>query len=148
MSFDPNLRLNLWPDRDEMRAVVNTVAARATVVMPGLAEGRLLTGHDDPEAIAKFYLRRRRAGSSDQAGRRGRPSLDRRRTRRLSPARSPSPRSTPSAPATALPPATSRLFSPAAACKNELIKAPPSAPWPPPGAATWPPCRSEKKSMP
>jgi sugar/nucleoside kinase (ribokinase family) len=56
VSFDPNLRLNLWPDRDEMRAIVNTVAAQATVVMPGLGEGRLLTGHDDPEAIANTYL--------------------------------------------------------------------------------------------
>ena len=56
VSFDPNLRLNLWPDRDEMRTVVNTFAARATVVMPGLREGRLLTGRDDPEAIARTYL--------------------------------------------------------------------------------------------
>jgi len=56
VSFDPNLRLNLWPDQDEMRAVINTVAARATVVMPGAGEGRLLTGHDEPEAIAKTYL--------------------------------------------------------------------------------------------
>ena len=56
VSFDPNLRLNLWPDRDEMRTVVNTFAARATVVMPGLGEGQLLTGHDNPEGIAKTYL--------------------------------------------------------------------------------------------
>jgi len=56
VSFDPNLRMNLWPDRDEMRAIVNTFAAHASVVMPGLAEGRLLTGHDDAEAIAKAYL--------------------------------------------------------------------------------------------
>ena len=56
VSFDPNLRLNLWPDRDEMRTVVNTVAAKANVIMPGLGEGRLLTGHDDAEAIAKTYL--------------------------------------------------------------------------------------------
>jgi sugar/nucleoside kinase (ribokinase family) len=56
VSFDPNLRLNLWPDRDEMRTVVNTFTAQATVVMPGLGEGRLLTGHDSPEDIAKTYL--------------------------------------------------------------------------------------------
>ena len=56
VSFDPNLRLNLWPDRDEMRTVVNTFAARATVVMPGLGEGQLLTDHDNPEGIAKTYL--------------------------------------------------------------------------------------------
>jgi sugar/nucleoside kinase (ribokinase family) len=58
VSFDPNLRLNLWPDADEMRGMINTVAARATVVMPGLAEGRLLTGASDPGEIAEFYLRR------------------------------------------------------------------------------------------
>jgi sugar/nucleoside kinase (ribokinase family) len=56
VSFDPNLRLNLWPNRDEMRAVINTVAARATVVMPGVGEARMLTGHDDPQTIAKTYL--------------------------------------------------------------------------------------------
>ena len=56
VSFDPNLRLNLWPDPDEMRAVINTVAGRATVVMPGAGEGRLLTGQDDPEGIGRAYL--------------------------------------------------------------------------------------------
>ena len=40
-----------------MRAVVNTVATRATVVMPGLAEGRLLTEASEPDDIAQFYLR-------------------------------------------------------------------------------------------
>ena len=56
VSFDPNLRLNLWPDRDEMREIVNSVAAQATIVLPGLGEGELLTGHSDPAAIADFYL--------------------------------------------------------------------------------------------
>lgn len=56
VSFDPNLRLNLWPDPNEMRTVINTIAGRASVVMPGAGEGRLLTGQDDPEAIAKAYL--------------------------------------------------------------------------------------------
>jgi sugar/nucleoside kinase (ribokinase family) len=57
VSFDPNLRLNLWPDRDEMLRILNTVAARARVVMPGIGEGRLLTGHEEPEAVADAYLR-------------------------------------------------------------------------------------------
>lgn len=56
VSFDPNLRLNLWPDRDEMRQVLAMVAARSTVVLPGLAEARLLTGCGSPEAIAEAYL--------------------------------------------------------------------------------------------
>jgi sugar/nucleoside kinase (ribokinase family) len=58
VSFDPNLRLNLWPDQQQMRGMINAVAARATVVMPGLAEGRLLTGANEPDGIAQFYLQR------------------------------------------------------------------------------------------
>jgi 2-dehydro-3-deoxygluconokinase len=147
VSFDPNLRLNLWADREEMRAVVNTIAARATVIMPGLAEGRLLTGASEPDDIAQFYLRRgvrqvviKLGAVALAAG----PPMG----RRCSPDCSLSHLSTPSEPATALPLATSRLFSPAAACKKELIKVLPSAHWSPRGAAIWPPCRSEKKSMP
>ncbi|HET6758364.1 MAG TPA: sugar kinase [Propionibacteriaceae bacterium] len=56
VSFDPNLRLNLWPDHEEMRTVINTVAERATVVMPGLEEARLLTDQLEPKDIAKAYL--------------------------------------------------------------------------------------------
>lgn len=56
VSFDPNLRPVLWPDRDEMLAVLNDLAAQADWVLPGIAEGRLLTGADDPEGIARHYL--------------------------------------------------------------------------------------------
>jgi sugar/nucleoside kinase (ribokinase family) len=56
ISFDPNLRLNLWPDPDEMRAAINGIAGRSTIVLPGLDEGKLLTGRPEPEAIADFYL--------------------------------------------------------------------------------------------
>lgn len=56
-SFDPNLRLHLFPDKEEMCAILNAVAARCTLVLPGLAEGQLLTGLDDPAEIAHFYLR-------------------------------------------------------------------------------------------
>ena len=56
-SFDPNLRLHLFPDREAMRDTLNAVAAACTIVLPGLAEGRLLTGEDDPTGIAGFYLR-------------------------------------------------------------------------------------------
>jgi 2-dehydro-3-deoxygluconokinase len=39
-----------------MRDIVNSVAARATLVLPGIGEGSLLTGHSEPQAIADFYL--------------------------------------------------------------------------------------------
>ncbi len=56
ISFDPNLRPSLWPDEATMRREINALAAQADWVLPGLAEGRLLTGHDDPADIADFYL--------------------------------------------------------------------------------------------
>ncbi|MGM1051999.1 MAG: sugar kinase [Pseudomonadota bacterium] len=58
ISFDPNLRPSLWPSEAEMRDTLNELAAKADWVLPGLAEGRLLTGQHSPEAIADFYLAR------------------------------------------------------------------------------------------
>lgn len=58
ISFDPNLRPSLWPSRDEMIDCLNRLAALSDWVMPGLEEGRLLTGCDSAEQIADFYLSR------------------------------------------------------------------------------------------
>ncbi|MGE8308064.1 sugar kinase [Pseudomonas protegens] len=56
VSFDPNLRPALWPSEALMIREINRLAALAHWVLPGLAEGRLLTGRDDPADIAAFYL--------------------------------------------------------------------------------------------
>ncbi len=58
IGFDPNLRPSLWPSREAMRETVNALAAEADWVLPGFEEGRLLTGRDTPEAIARFYRER------------------------------------------------------------------------------------------
>jgi 2-dehydro-3-deoxygluconokinase len=58
VSFDPNLRPRLWGSQAEMIETVNALAALSDLVMPGLAEGRLLTGCDDAAGIAGFYLAR------------------------------------------------------------------------------------------
>lgn len=58
LSFDPNLRPSLWRSQDEMVECLNRMALHSDWVLPGLAEGRLLTGRDSPEAIADFYLER------------------------------------------------------------------------------------------
>lgn len=58
VSFDPNLRPRLWASQGEMIATVNALAGLADLVMPGLAEGQLLTGCADAGAIADFYLAR------------------------------------------------------------------------------------------
>lgn len=56
VSFDPNLRPSLWPSQRQMITHINALAALADWVLPGLAEGQLLTGHQRPEDIAAFYL--------------------------------------------------------------------------------------------
>ena len=56
VSFDPNLRPSLWPNQQTMIREINALAGLADWVLPGLGEGRLLTGLDDPADIAAFYL--------------------------------------------------------------------------------------------
>jgi dehydrogluconokinase len=58
VSFDPNLRPSLWPNQTQMINEINELASLADWVLPGLAEGQLLTGYDDPADIAAFYLGR------------------------------------------------------------------------------------------
>ncbi len=58
VSFDPNLRPTLWATPELMREAINDLALRADWVLPGLDEGRLLTGETSPETIATFYRRR------------------------------------------------------------------------------------------
>ena len=58
VSFDPNLRPTLWATPGRMREAVNDLAACAHWVLPGLDEGRFLTGEDTAEGIARFYRRR------------------------------------------------------------------------------------------
>ena len=56
ISFDTNIRLSLWEDKTDMRETINRYAKNATIVLPGVGEGKILMGSDDPEEIADFYL--------------------------------------------------------------------------------------------
>lgn len=56
ISFDPNLRPTLWQSSEHMRQAINSLAVQADWVLPGLEEGRFLTGAQTPEDIARFYL--------------------------------------------------------------------------------------------
>lgn len=55
ISFDPNLRPQLWESEKVMVSTLNSLASCANTVLPGLAEGKILTGQDTPEGIAAFY---------------------------------------------------------------------------------------------
>jgi 2-dehydro-3-deoxygluconokinase len=56
VSFDPNLRPRLWHSSADMRDTVNRLAAQCDLVLPGLEEGRQLTGLSEPAQIAQHYL--------------------------------------------------------------------------------------------
>ncbi|MDB5945021.1 MAG: PfkB [Ramlibacter sp.] len=58
ISFDPNLRPTLWASPERMRGSINQLAAQADWVLPGLEEGRFLTGEQTPEGIARYYRQR------------------------------------------------------------------------------------------
>lgn len=58
ISFDTNLRPTLWSSTETMRHWINELAACADWVLPGIEEGLLLTGHDTPEGVARFYRER------------------------------------------------------------------------------------------
>ena len=55
LSFDPNLRPQLWPSREVMAEWLNEFAAQCDLFLPGVAEGKLLAGIDDPVQIAAHY---------------------------------------------------------------------------------------------
>jgi dehydrogluconokinase len=55
ISFDPHLRPTLWSSPERMRETINGLAAQADWVLPGIEEGRFLTGADTAQGIARFY---------------------------------------------------------------------------------------------
>lgn len=57
VTFDPNLRPSLWSSKEKMISTINELAASADIVLPGVEEGKILMGSDDPEKIADFYLK-------------------------------------------------------------------------------------------
>jgi 2-dehydro-3-deoxygluconokinase len=57
-TFDPNLRPKLWKSEKEMVETINSLAEKCDIILPGISEGKILTGYSTPEDIAEFYLSR------------------------------------------------------------------------------------------
>jgi 2-dehydro-3-deoxygluconokinase len=55
VSYDPNLRLRLWP-LDRARAVIDASLRLADIALPGIDDARALTGLEDPDRICDLYL--------------------------------------------------------------------------------------------
>ncbi|MDO7786040.1 sugar kinase [Desulforamulus aquiferis] len=56
ISFDPNIRLKLWSE-ERAREVIMGLIPEVDIVLPGLEEGRLLVGANEPEEIAASLLK-------------------------------------------------------------------------------------------
>lgn len=55
ISFDPNLRPQLWPSQEVMVKTLNELATYADLVLPGAGEGKILCGTEEPSKINDFY---------------------------------------------------------------------------------------------
>jgi 2-dehydro-3-deoxygluconokinase len=55
-AYDTNLRLKLWP-LARARAIIHAACAMADIVLPGFDDATQLTGLNQPDAIADFYLK-------------------------------------------------------------------------------------------
>jgi 2-dehydro-3-deoxygluconokinase len=56
VSYDPNLRLKLWPLR-RARAIIHEAMSLCDIALPGLDDAEALTGLREPDTIADFYLK-------------------------------------------------------------------------------------------
>lgn len=54
VSYDPNLRLNLWP-LERAKSVIHETMRGVDIALPGLDDARMLTGLDNAEEIVSFY---------------------------------------------------------------------------------------------
>ena len=57
ISFDPNLRPQLWHSQEDMIETINKLSSYADLVLPGENEGKILVGTKDAKAINEFYLK-------------------------------------------------------------------------------------------
>ncbi|WP_040978401.1 sugar kinase [Oceanobacillus jeddahense] len=54
--FDPNIRLKLWTEKEARNEIID-IAKDCDIFMPGIDEGELLTGKEEPESIADYFLK-------------------------------------------------------------------------------------------
>lgn len=58
LTFDPNLRPALWESEEVMIEVINDLASKADIILPGIEECKILAGSEDFNTIADFYKKK------------------------------------------------------------------------------------------
>lgn len=56
ITFDPNLRPQLWESKEVMVETINKLASLCDIILPGEEEGEVLTGSSNVDDISDFYL--------------------------------------------------------------------------------------------
>lgn len=57
VSYDPNLRPSLWQNEETMIKTTNEMAKYCDMILPGIKEGKILMGSDNPQNIAQYFLK-------------------------------------------------------------------------------------------
>ncbi|WP_067142441.1 sugar kinase [Oceanivirga salmonicida] len=55
ITFDPNLRSQMWNSKEEMIKVINEVSKKVDLVLPGIEECKILVGSNDIKVIENKY---------------------------------------------------------------------------------------------
>lgn len=58
VSYDPNLRPSLWKDEQTMIETTNEMSQYCDMILPGIKEGKILMGSDQPEDIFQYFVNR------------------------------------------------------------------------------------------
>lgn len=56
VSYDPNLRPQLWPNTETMIQVTNEMAKYCDLILPGINEGKILMGSTDLKEMADYFM--------------------------------------------------------------------------------------------
>lgn len=56
VSYDPNLRPQLWPNLETMIQVTNEMAKYCDLILPGINEGKILMGSTDLKEMADYFM--------------------------------------------------------------------------------------------
>lgn len=56
VSYDPNLRPQLWPNLETMIQVTNEMAKHCDLILPGINEGKILMGSTDLKEMADYFM--------------------------------------------------------------------------------------------
>lgn len=56
VSYDPNLRIQLWPNQQTMIETTIQMAKFCDMILPGINEGEILMGSKEPRQIADYFI--------------------------------------------------------------------------------------------